>query len=90
MIVFSRKKLLVLGGGLAVVVGVAIAVYAGFHAGNPYEKFKHHCLASAGATVVQLSVSTHAQYMGGPATTYTMACRRPDGSVTATAKTNRP
>ena len=84
-----RKKLLMLGGSV-IVVGLAIAVYASFHAGNPYEKFKHNCLAGAGATVVQLSVSTHAQYMGGPATTYTMGCRQPDGSVTATAKTNRP
>jgi hypothetical protein len=45
-------------------------------------------MGAAGASVVQLSVSTHAQYMGGPATTYTMGCRQPDGSVTATAKTS--
>jgi hypothetical protein len=85
-----RKMLLSMGGSALLVAGVAIAAYASFHAGNPYEKFKHNCLASTGASVVQLSVSTHAQYMGGPATTYTMGCRQPDGSVTATAKTTKP
>jgi hypothetical protein len=87
---FRRKKLLLMGGGALLVVGLAIAVYASFHAVNPYEKFKHNCLASAGASVVQLSVQTHAQYMGGPAMTYTMGCRQPDGSVTTTAKTSKP
>jgi hypothetical protein len=90
MTMFGRKKLLVFGGGLALIAGLAIALYASFHAGNPYEKFKQNCLTSAGASIVQLSESMHAQYMGGPATTYTMGCRQPDGSVTATAKTNRP
>jgi hypothetical protein len=90
MMLFRRKKLLTMGGGVILVAGLAIAVYASFHAGNSYEKFKHSCLASRGASVVQLSVSTHAQYMGGPATTYTMGCRQPDGSVTATAKTSKP
>jgi hypothetical protein len=87
---FRKKTLLLMGGGALLVAGLAIAVYASFHAGNAYEKFKHSCLAGTGASVVQLSVSTHAQYMGGPAMTYTMGCRQPDGSVTATAKTNKP
>jgi hypothetical protein len=85
-----RTKPLLLAGGVVVVIGIAIAIYASFHAGNSYQAFRHNCLAEAGDSVVQLTVSTHSQYMGGPATTYTMGCRRSDGSVISTAKTNKP
>ena len=85
-----RKKPLLLGTGVVVVIGLAIAIYASFHAGNSYQTFRRNCLARAGASVVQLSASTHSQYMGGPATTYTMGCRQSNGSVISTAKTNKP
>lgn len=85
-----RKRLLLTSGAAIVVAGLVVAVYASFHAANPYQTFKRSCLARAGASVVQLSASTHSQYMGGPATSYTMGCRQSDGSVSATAKTNKP
>ena len=85
-----RKKPLLLASGLVVVIGIAIAIYASFHGGNSYQTFRRNCLARTGASVVQLSVSTHSQYMGGPATTYTMGCRGSDGSLISTAKTNKP
>jgi hypothetical protein len=85
-----KKKRLLLGSGVVVAVGVAIAIYASFHAGNSYQSFRRACLARAGTSVVQLSVSTHGQYMGGPEQIYTMGCRSSDGSVISTATTNKP
>ena len=85
-----RKKPLLLGSAVVVVIGIAIAIYASVHGSNSYQTFRRNCLGRAGTSVVQLSVSTHSQYMGGPATTYTMGCRQSDGSVISTAKTNKP
>jgi hypothetical protein len=85
-----RKKPLVLAGSVVVAIGIAVAIYASFHAGNSYQTFRRNCLALAGTSVVQLSVSAHGLYMGGPQQTYTMGCRRSDGSVISTAKTNKP
>ena len=85
-----RKKPLLVAGGAVVVIGIVVAIYASFHAGNSYQTFRRTCLARTGTSVVQLSVSTHGQYMGGPEKTYTMGCRRSDGSVISTAKTNKP
>lgn len=82
---------LILGGvGVVAIAALAIAVYASFHTANPYESFKRTCLASAGNSIVVVSQSAHALYMGGPQQEYTMGCKQPNGSVVSTAKTNKP
>ncbi len=75
---------------MVAIVGLAVTIYASFHSGNSYESFRRSCLASAGNSVVMVSQSTHGAYMGGPQTSYTMGCKKPDGTVTSTAKTSKP
>lgn len=76
--------------GIVVLAALAITVYASFHAGNSYESFRRGCLANAGNSVVIVSESTHAAYMGGAQKSYTMGCKQPNGSVISTAKTSKP
>ena len=76
--------------GAVVAAALAGTIYASFHAGNSYQSFRHSCLASAGNSVVILSQSAHAEYMGGAQTSYTMGCKQPNGSVVSTAKTSKP
>lgn len=87
---FGKARLILAAVGLVVVAAVAIAVYASFHAGNSYASFRRSCLANSGNTVVVVSHSAHASYMGGAQTSYVMGCKRSDGTVVSTAKTSKP
>lgn len=87
----SGRTRLVLGAASVVLIGaVAIAIYASFHAGNSYQSFRRSCLATAGNSVVIVSQSAHASYMGGAQTSFTMGCKAPNGTVVSTAKTSKP
>jgi hypothetical protein len=86
----SRARLVLGAVGVAVIAALAVAVYASFHGGNSYQSFRRSCLANAGNSVVIVSQSVHAAYMGGPQTSYTMGCKQPNGSVISTAKTSKP
>jgi hypothetical protein len=86
----STTRLVVGAVGVVVIGVIAVTVYASFHAGNSYESFRRTCLANAGNSVVIVSESTHAAYMGGTQMSYTMGCTQPNGSVISTAKTSKP
>ncbi len=87
---FSRTRLILGAVGVGAVAALAVAIYVSLHAGNSYESFRRSCLASPGSSVVIVSESSHAAYMGGPQHEYTMGCKRPDGTVVSTAKTSKP
>jgi hypothetical protein len=86
----SRTKLVLIAVGVVAIAGLAVTVFASFHAGNSYESFRRSCLANAGNSVVILSQTAHSAYMGGPQASYTMGCKQPNGSVISTAKTSKP
>jgi hypothetical protein len=86
----GRARFVLGAAGVVLVAGIAIAIYASFHAGNSYQSFKRNCLAAVGNSIVITSQSAHASYMGGPQISYTMGCKRTDGTVISTAKTSKP
>jgi hypothetical protein len=83
-------RLVICATGVVVIAALAVTIYASFHAGNSYQSFRHDCLADAGNSVVIVSQASHAAYMGGSQTSYTMGCKQPSGSVISTAKTSKP
>ena len=87
---FSRTRLILGAVGVVVIAALAGTIYASFHAGNSYESFRRSCLANAGNSVVIVSQSAHAAYMGGTQTSYTMGCKQLNRSVISTAKTSKP
>jgi photosystem II stability/assembly factor-like uncharacterized protein len=87
---FGRSRLILAAVGVVAIAALAGTIYVSLHAGNSYESFRHDCLANAGNSVVIVSQTSHAAYMGGLQKTYTMGCKQPNGSVISTAKTSKP
>jgi hypothetical protein len=87
---FSGIRLVRGAVGVVAIAALAVAMYVSLRAGNSYESFRRGCMANAGNSIVIVSQTSHAAYMGGSQTSYTVGCKQPDGSVISTAKTSKP
>jgi Flp pilus assembly protein CpaB len=84
------KRRVVILVAFVVVAGLAVAIFASFHAPNHYQSFRRQCLSKAGDTVVVLSQTSHNVAMGAAIKEYNMGCRAPDGTIGARMTTNNP